>query len=1322
MAQNQQITEIAHKIETALLKDRYRLRRQWKSIQQKRSDAKPFEREFSRFQKLLAESLAIVEKRKRNLPKVDFDQDLPISEHRDEIITALDEHQVIVVCGETGSGKSTQLPKTCLAAGYGVTGMIGHTQPRRIAARSIANRLADELQKPLGKDVGFKIRFTDETNRDTYIKLMTDGILLAETQGDRYLEQYDVIIIDEAHERSLNIDFLLGYLRRLLPQRPELRLIITSATIDADRFGRHFAINEEPAPVIEVSGRTYPVEVRYRPIGSDARDETDADLNAGIVEAVHELAEIDEGHILIFLPTERDIRETAKRLRTESFTRGSKTEILPLYARLSAAEQNRVFQSVKHRRIVLATNVAESSLTVPNIRYVIDTGTARISRYSPRSKVQRLPIESISKASADQRKGRCGRISAGVAIRLYPQEDYENRSAYTTPEIQRTNLASVILQATALKLGRVEDFPFLDPPRPDTIRDGYKTLFEIGAVDERKELTKVGQTLSRLPVDPRIGRIIVAGDREACLHEVLIIAAALEVQDPRDRPHDKRQSADEQHEKFSDQQSDFISYLKLWDFYHDLRKKLSHSKLRKACQQNFLSYSRLREWCEVHRQLQQLAKSNGFHQTKRKDNYDSIHRALLCGFLWGTAHRSGDHEYTGAGGIKFHLWPGSGLFSTKPKWCVTAERIETTRRYGRTVAAIDPKWIEPLAAHLVKRHYSDPHFHRKSGRVMAFESVTLFGLPLVQRRRVAYGSIDVDVSREIFIREGLAARQLEIHDRFYTHNQSIVDQVSKLAAKSRKADYLVDNYILEMFYDERLPRDVVDLESLRRWLKKTTRTATSDSKAARSNAVTLKMTVDDLLPKEDGKGSQTIDEEQFPSELQLGAVTLPVEYHFAPGEENDGVTVTIPEDGISHLQAADVEWLVPGLLEEKIVAMIRSLPKPIRRNVIPAPDTAKKIASEIIFGKGDFMAIVRDKLSSIAGEPIPTDAFRTEKIPEHLRMNVRIVDHEGNVTCESRDIEDLRRELGRQVETEISLTDDSQWHRDGITEWDFGELPEEVMLNRGGIQVPGYPALIDTPHELGHRVSLRLLGSKYQSAVKTREGIRRLYILKKKKAIRSQVNWLPELDNICLYAAGLLDKATLKRQLSERIADRAFFGSREKLPRNAEQFLARLDNANDRIGGATQDVARLLPKIFEAYHQVKLAMETCGNNSSRFAYEDVKQQMANLMTSDFLITAPWPWLIHYPRFLQAVVYRIDRLGSGTAEKDRRATAEIDHYWQRMSQVDVVHSERNREELDQFRWMVEEYRVSCFAQTLGTSLSISAKRLDKQWAKVISVDV
>ncbi len=1294
-------------IEHSMLRDRRRLRRLWRLARRSAVDPQgklPRAREAEAFQQLLSRSHATVSARRQRTPVVSLAGDLPILAHQQEIAAALADHQVIVVSGETGSGKSTQIPKFCLAAGYGVRGLIGHTQPRRIAARSIASRLAEELAVPLGEAVGFKIRFTDQTRDETYIKLMTDGILLAETQRDRLLEQYEVIIIDEAHERSLNIDFLLGYLSQLLPRRPELKVIITSATIDAERFSNHFATKDGPAPFIEVSGRGYPVEMRYVPLVRQEEEDTDEtnDLS-GLIDAVMELAAIDTGHVLVFLPTERDIREAARRLRGKTFPGdGSRrTEIIPLYARLSANEQNRIFQPQVYRRVVLATNVAESSLTVPGIRYVVDTGTARISRYAPRSKVQRLPIEEVSRASADQRAGRCGRVAPGICVRLYSEQNYLRRPEYTTPEIQRTNLAAVILRAKALNLGRVEDFPFIDPPRPESIRDGYATLFELGAVDESQQLTKLGRRLSRFPVDPRIGRMILAADDEHCLSETLIIASALEVQDPRERPHDKRQHADQQHAQFKSETSDFLSFLNIWDFYHDAKERLSRSQLRRECARNFLSYNRMREWTETHRQLMQLSRDAGLRCYPRRDNPIDLHKALLTGFLSGVAFRSAENEYTGPGGVKFFLWPGSGLFKSKPSWCLVAELVETSRRYGRTVAKIDPKWIEPLAAHLVTRSYEDPHWHRKSGRVMVWESVSLFGMPIVNRRRIPYNDIDPSAASQIFVREGLAKQQLDCQDKFYRHNETVIAESLRLAAKTRRSDWIVDEYTLYRFYDERVPHDVYDMASLRQWLK-------SD----RKHRDAIRMRVEDLLPTEEAPRLA----DMFPDRVDVGSLQLPLDYRFSPGQEDDGLTITVPADALGQLPISRMEWLVPGMLEEKIVALIRSLPKSIRRGLIPAPDTARIAAGRLQDVEGEFFAEVVRILSELAGERIPPDAFRLEKLPHHLRMNIRVVDADGQLLEEGRDMGALLKSLQVTSSPEVVTAAHDEWQRDGIATWDFGDLPAQVAIMHGGIQLDAFPTIVDQFDSVG----LRLLNSKELSQRQSRDGVRRLYVLSQRRALHSQIGWLPEFDKLCVWSATRFSRDDLIRQTRNLLADRAFFQPREKLPRSHEEFAAQLTNAAERIGLATQDVAKLLPKIFQSYHAVRLVLEEQIPPQYQYAVVDIKQQLNSLLVDEFLVRTPWNWLTEFPRFLQAIVYRLERLSGGSGQRDQAATEEIAQFWQwYLEERDRLTTERRFcPHLESYRWMLEEYRVSCFAQPLGTSISVSAKRLEKELAKVV----
>ena len=1022
---------LRNQIRQAMLCDRFRLRRSLDSIQRSVRAKRPADRNLARFCSTLDESVQTRRQRASGLPSVTLNADLPVTSRRDEIAAAIRGNQVVIVCGETGSGKSTQLPLICLDIGRGVDGLIGHTQPRRIAARSVAARIADELGVSPGQEVGFKIRFTDSTGPRTYVKLMTDGILLAESQNDRFFEQYDTIIIDEAHERSLNIDFLLGRLRQILHKRPDLKLIITSATIDAARFAEHFGTSGQPAPVIEVAGRTFPVDIRYRPLvseeeeeeadsasaarsplpaaggrsvrrgrpaaGSSGRRHPEPDIQRAILDAVEELGQIDDGDILIFMPTERDIHETSRSLRGRLLNRtGRGTEILPLYARLTTKDQNRIFQPGGHkRRIVIATNVAESSLTVPGIRYVIDSGTARISRYSSRSRMQRLPIEPISKASARQRAGRCGRVAPGICIRLYSEADFNAREEFTPPEIQRTNLASVILQTKALKLGPLEDFPFLEPPRSGTVADGCRLLFELGALDEQHALTETGRRLSGLPVDPRVGRMILAGQEENCLSEVLIIAAALELQDPRERPLEQQQAADLAHAKFQHEDSDFLSYLELWDFHLKLKRDLSRSQLRRACQQNFLSFNRMREWVDVHRQLRELVENAGFKPRKRRDDPDSIHRALLPGFLSSIALLTDRHEYTAAYSQKVSLWPGSCLFSTKPRWIVAAELVETTRRYVRVVARIQPGWIEPLAGHLTKTTYSDPVWDGRTGSVMAFEKVSLFGLPVVQRRRVSYAKIEPEVSREMMIRHGLVEGDLELQLPFFIHNARLIEELESLQTRTRRQDLVIEDDDLFEFYEARIPGHVADIHALKRWLKKVEQRGRGP----------LHLQHDEV--RREGTGEVTGDE--FPGLIQVQNLQLPLEYHLDPGSAEDGISIAIPKEALNQLDQRRLGWLVPGLIEEKVVALIRALPKSLRRQLNPAAETAQSVCSQLEFGRGDFEETVAKLLSEIAREPVTIDDFDLDRLPNHLRMNVCVVDADGETLSAGRDVKQLRR-------------------------------------------------------------------------------------------------------------------------------------------------------------------------------------------------------------------------------------------------------------------------------------------------------------------------
>ncbi len=1250
-------------------------------------------------------------RRAENVPNVEFAGSLPILQALDDVAAAIRSHPAVVVCGETGSGKSTQLPKLCLKLGRGIAGMIGHTQPRRIAARAVAARIAEELRVPLGKEVGFKVRFADATGPDTYIKVMTDGILLAETQSDRFLEQYDTLIIDEAHERSLNIDFLLGYLRRLLERRSDLRVIITSATIDAERFARHFSHHGVPAPVIEVSGRSYPVEVRYRPpVADEAADESN--WQEGTVDAVREALEAAAGDILVFMPTERHIHEVARLLRAAGVAgddRLRESEIIPLYARLSVNEQQRIFQPHGRRRIIIATNVAESSLTVPGIRCVVDSGVARISRYSPRTKTQRLPIEPISQASAEQRKGRCGREGPGVCIRLYDAADLERRDRYTPPEILRTNLANVILQLKALRLGDPGTFPFLDPPRPDAVRDGLKTLWELQAVDESGNLTALGRELARIPVDPRIGRILLAAREEGCLHEILILAAGLEVDDPRLRPQDRAADADAAHARYQDAQSDFIAYLNLWDFYQGLKAKLSRSQLQKACAQNFLSYNRLREWGDVYRELQSLVREAGVASPRHSRDYAAIHRAILTGFLTNTAYRKEGHEYQTAGGGKANLWPGSGLFESQPHWVVAAEIVETGRRYLRTCARVDPAWIEDLAPHLVRRDYVDPYWSRRQGAAMIFEKVTLQGLPVVPRRRRALGPVDPVLAREMLIRHGLVEGEVECKAAFFGHNRRLVKEMEELQVRMRRVDLLLGSWAQFDFYDQRIPHHVYDLRGLLRWWR-------GASKRDRS---ILHMTARDVVREE-----QPREPDAFPDTLLVGTTPVPLQYRFAPGEEDDGVTLTVPVELFPSLNPDRLAWLVPGLLREKVCALIKSLPKELRRKLIPAQESAERAVRELSFGEGRFLATVADALSRLASEDIRPRDFQLDRLPPEMQFCVRVVDAEGKPLAVGRDWESLRRALGTEVDRAFAAVDDPQWHRDGIRRWAWPTLPEVVEVMRGGIGMRAFPSLVDD----GDAVSLRLVDSAARAAVLSRFGIRRLLAFEMLPRLDPHWDQFPDRRRLELLSA-TLPQFDFAAELNLLLADRAFLdetlvgpweiGHWGGLPRTAQQFDELRRRGWKRLPIAVQEVLIIIRPLLEGYHAARMALDAAESTQWEEARADMTEQLAELTQPGFLTQTPWSRLRAYPRYFKAICRRIEALKLGGVLRDRQTSAIFRPYWDAFCERRKRHQEWDifDPELIRFRWMLEEYRVSLFAQSLGTDFSVSPQRLDRQWAKV-----
>jgi len=1235
-------------------------------------------------------------------PSIAFDPALPINARRAEIRAAIERHAVVIVCGETGSGKTTQLPKILLDLGRGVAGMIGHTQPRRIAARSVAARIASELASPLGHAVGYKVRFSDRVAQDTYIKVMTDGILLAETQGDRLLRSYDTLIIDEAHERSLNIDFLLGYLKELLQggknERPDLKLLVTSATIDAERFSRHF----DGAPVIEVSGRLYPVEVRYRPLAGRSETGDGQDVTDGILDAVDELArEPGGGDILVFLPGEREIREAAEALRRHH---PAGVELLPLYARLSFEEQQRVFRTGGARRIVLATNVAETSLTVPGIRYVVDTGLARISRYSTRSKVEQLRIEAVSQASANQRAGRCGRVAAGVCIRLYAEDDLASRPPYTDPEILRSSLASVILRMKALGLPDVERFPFLDPPAPRAIADGYQLLAELGAVDEANALTDMGRRLARLPIDPRVARMILAAGQEHCLAEVLVIAAALEVGDPRERPFEHAEAADKAHEQFRDEQSDFLALLGLWKHCEDaVEHRKSNRKLARELQGQFLSQRRLREWRDVHRQLAALAGETGLHANPRPATPDQVHRALIAGLL-GNIGCKGEEadEYLGARGIRFAIFPGSGLRRKQPKWVVAAELIETTRLYARCVARIDPEWAEAAAGDLARRQYFDPFWDRTRAEVCAFERVTLYGLTLVPRRRVRYGPIDPKAAREVFLRGALVAGEFETRAPFLAHNQGLVKEVEALEHKARRRDVLVDEEAIYSFYDRIVPEGIVTGADFESWR----------AEAERANPRLLYLTREALMRH----GAAAITEAQFPDRTETGSGVLKLAYRFEPGHPLDGVTVTVPLQTLNQLAADPFDWLVPGLIREKVAQCFKALPKQLRRHLVPVPQHVTAFLTEsedreTRDGERETLAAALARyVQRVAVEPVAAEIWDGTALPPHLRMNFRVVDDSGRELASGRDLAALKAQLGEAAQLTFAGAM-TGIEKGGIRAWDFGELPAQIAFSRAGHRMTGYPALLDE----GDSVAIRLLDTPAAANTALRSGVRRLMRLVLKEQMRQLEKNLPGFTQAALALRGLAPADDWKEDLLTAIADRAFIGD-DELPRGADAFEDLKQRARTRLPAVRESACQLFAAIAEEHQRTQQKLAAA--RSFPQAAADVRAQLARLVFKGFLSATPWDRLHDLPRYLKAARLRLDKFAEDP-EHDLRHAAGIAELWRRYEEraARLRRGGTTDARLEEFRWRIEELRVSLYAQELKTPYPVSFKRLDKLWAQI-----
>nr|WP_129138906.1 ATP-dependent RNA helicase HrpA [Halomonas coralii] len=1281
---------------------------------------KPIDRALRDVDARLAASRALLERRRQLPLTLDYPPSLPVAEKRESILAALREHPVVVVAGETGSGKTTQLPKLCLELGLGRRGLIGHTQPRRLAARSVAGRLAEEMAVPLGEQVGYQVRFTDHTADTTLVKLMTDGILLAETQHDPDLERYEAIIIDEAHERSLNIDFLLGYLKRLTERRPDLKIIITSATIDVERFSRHFARDGKPAPVVQVSGRTYPVEVRYRPLVRETEDEEDRTLQEGILHAVEEIEAIEREKrwysgprdVLIFLPGEREIRETADTLRRADL---KGTEILPLYARLSNAEQNRVFQSHAGRRIVLATNVAETSLTVPGIRYVIDPGLVRISRYSYRAKVQRLPIEPGSQASADQRKGRCGRISEGVCLRLYSEEDYLARPAYTEPEIQRTNLASVILSMLSLRLGDIEAFPFVDAPDSRFVRDGFRLLFELGAVDADNRLTQLGRRLARLPIDPRLARMVLAGAEQQCLRDVLIVVSALAVQDPRDRPADKRQAADQKHRQWNDPDSDFVAWLNLWHGFEAAREELSGNQLRRWCREQYLSYLRLREWHDTFRQLRQLLRDMdivvpGATQLTRRDTdgeapareasrqaYASIHQALLAGLLSNLGQLVENREYLGARNRKFLIHPGSGLAKKSPKWVMAGELVETSRLFARDVARIQPEWVEPLAGHLVKRSYSEPHWEMKRAQVVAFEQVTLFGLPIVARRKVHYGPIAPRESRELFIRRALVEGEYRTQAAFFAHNRALIGEVEDLEDRARKRDILVDEETLFDFYDQRLPEDVVNGKGFEHWRRE----------AERDDPDVLKLDKAALM----ARAADEVSEAQYPDTLTLGGVSYPLGYHFAPGAEDDGVTLTVPAAMLSQLPRHRLEWLVPGLLREKCIALLKSLPKSVRRQVVPIPDWVDAALQTLSPDDVPLTEALGEFLRVKTGLRLTPDDWRTDPLEPHLRMNIRVVDHAGQELGQGRDLAALEARFAEAATAGARALDSAGDTREAVTALPEAPLPESRTTTQAGIRVEAYPALVE---RAGDELAVELFDHPDKAHEAHRQGIKRLAI----QRLPDPVKRLRQLDGIERCAL-LFAKVGSKRQLVDDLVEAVFLHeiAADPLPRSRDAFEARIAERRGELVPRGEALVTTVLAALEGHLAVTKALKGQLNLSLALVYNDLKAQMQRLVHPGFISEAGG-WLEEYPRYMEAAAIRLEK-APRERMRDQMLMQEIQDFETRLANRRESERRSGREDpaLTEFGWWIEELRVSSFAQQLGTRMPVSAKRLERRWAEI-----
>ncbi|HEY6528442.1 MAG TPA: ATP-dependent RNA helicase HrpA [Cellvibrionaceae bacterium] len=1281
---------------TCLIADVPKLQQILRTIAQRKKAGQAADRSEQQFSALLAQSMQTLTTRRQYEQAIEFPAQLPISEKREDIASLISAHQVVVLAGETGSGKTTQLPKICLSLGLGQRGLIGHTQPRRLAARAVAERIATELKSPLGQRVGYQVRFTDMCAPSSQIKLMTDGILLAEIQHDPLLLRYDALIIDEAHERSLNIDFILGYLKRLLPKRPDLKIIITSATIDLQRFSEHF----NNAPIIEVSGRTYPVEVWYRPVAGEI-EQTEA-----ILAATEEILTLPKhaGDILVFLSGEREIRDTAKALRALN---RQDLIILPLYARLSNAEQNRIFANARGRKIILATNVAETSITVPGIGYVIDPGFARISRYSHRSKLQRLPIEAISKASANQRAGRCGRVASGICIRLYDEQDFNQRADFTDAEIMRTNLAAVILQMLAVGVGDIRKFPFVDAPDPRLISDGFKLLEELNAVSPQGQLTTVGRSLAKLPIDPKLGRILLAANQRGCLTEILIITTAMANQDPRERPADKQQASDEKHRRFWHVDSDFLTWVNLWSYVEEQRQALSANQFKKLCEKEFLSWMRLREWRELHHQVRLACKEAGFKENATPASFEAIHKALLAGLcanIGMKSEESAEQDYLGARNRKFFIFPASSQFKKRPKWILAASLLETSKVYGHMVAKIDPEWLLATAEHLLKHHYYQPHYAHQTGQVMAYDRVTLYGLIIKDKHRINYALINPAETREVFIRQALVEGGYGRNPphkvgEFYRHNLALIEEVHGLEAKSRRKDILVDDEVIFTFYSDRLPDVIANLAGFEHWRKTTEREQPK-----------LLFMLLDLLKQHD---AQLITDAQFPKLLLVDGMELPLSYHFEPGAADDGVSVQVPVDILHTLPQPPLEWLVPGLIRDKLIALLKCLPKQWRKRFVPIPDAVDKIMLRVVTGKRPLLDVLAEELHRLAGEKLPADIWANIDIDPFYQMNIKITDDKNQLIAQGRDLAELRLKYRANVQQSLQNVGDDV-ERTGINRWDFGVLEHESTLMRGKVRIRAYPALIDQ----GALVDLKLIDNPQEAAWLTARGLSRLALLSMPDASKYLYKNLFKKTSILLTNMGVGTPQQVIDDLLLAAVYQAYF-SQKSLPRTEQEFSALLE-PRSLLTHTAIEYERVLETIFVQVIALKNQMKAVKNALTVFdTVASINDQLTTWLFPGFIFATPLIHLQQLTRYIGALQTRFEK-ALLSPQKDKQINQEIMIYWKK-------HQERwqqkgaaaffNSAAWQEYRWLIEELRVSLFAQQLKTRVPVSAKRLAKAWEAV-----